>query len=274
MNSCKENNQDLIGLIAGTGEIPLYFARMAEKKGIKIVAIAFSNAIEKTLRPYTKKSYSIGFWKSETILQTLQQENVTSLLMLGKIDKRIVFKPQFPEMRSLRFLKRMLNHDDKTLLEGVLSELEKEGISVLSQRDYLPELFPCQGVLTQRQPTEDEMADVKYGFSLARKMADLEVGQTVAVKNKTAVAIEALEGTDRALERGCELSGGKCVAVKVSRTNQDFRFDCPGVGVKTIETLAKGDASVLAIEAGRVMIIGLNEVIKKADEENITLVAI
>ena len=274
MVSTSAKRQEHIGLIAGTGEIPIYFARQAAEKGIRFVAIAFSDDIEKALRPYTEKSYSIGVWKSETILQTLKRENVTSLLMLGKVDKRIVFKPQFPEMRSIRFLKRMFNRDDKSLLEGILLELEEEGILTLSQRDYLPELFPEKGVLTRNQPSEEEMKDVEYGFSLARKMADMEIGQTVVVKNKTAIAIEAVEGTDCALARGCKLSDGQCVAVKVSRTQQDFRFDCPGVGVKTIETLAKGGASVLAIEAGRIMVIGLNEAIEKADKEKISIVAV
>ena len=261
-------------MIAGSGEIPVYFARQAAEKGISIVAIAFSEAIGKALCPYVEKIHSIGIWKSETILKTLKRENVANLLMLGKVDKKIVFNPQLPEIRSIRFLKRMLNHDDKSLLEGVLKEFEQEGISTLSQLDYLPELFPAKGVLTHRQPTPEEMEDVEYGFSIARKMADMEIGQTVVVKKQTTIAIEAMEGTDLALQRGCELSGGKGIAVKVSRTQQDFRFDCPGVGVKTVETLAKGGASVLAIEAGRVMIVGIDETLKKADLEKITVLAV
>lgn len=262
-----------IGLIAGGGEIPIYFAQKADSKGIKVVSIAFSDEIDSRLQPYVEKHYSIGILKSEKILRTLKEEKVERLILLGKVEKSIIFQPHIPDMRTLKFLKRMMTHEDKTLLEGVIKELEDEGFIILDQKTYLQELFPEQGVLTARQPTEEEWEDVRYGMEMARKLADMEVGQTIVVKNKTVVAVEAAEGTDKALERGCALAKGKCVAVKVSRTNQDYRYDCPGVGQRTVETLTRGSASVLAIEADRVMMADRQEVVSAADRAGIAIVS-
>ena len=266
--------QGRIGLLAGSGEIPVYFARKAAESGLRLVSIAFSNEIDEHLKPFVEKNYCIGVWKSDKILQTLKRENIGHLLMLGKVDKRIIFKPQMPDMRAIKFLKRLATHKDKAVLDGVIREFEKEGITVLSQREYLRELFPEKGVLTRNQPSLQEMEDVEYGISIARQMADLEIGQTVVVKNKMVVAVEAAEGTDLALERGCELAGEKAVGVKVSRTDQDFRYDCPGVGRRTAEILIQKEASVLAIEAERVMVIDLPELIELADQKKLAIVAV
>ena len=177
METSSAQMQGRIGLIAGAGEIPVYFARKAVESGLRLVSIAFSNDTDEHLRPFVEKNYCIGIWKSEKIFQTLKRENVDHLLMLGKVDKRIIFKPQIPDLRAIKFLKRLATHEDKTVLDGVIRELEQEGITVLSQRDYLKELFPKKGLLTRHRPSTHEMEDVEYGFSIARKMADLEIGQ-------------------------------------------------------------------------------------------------
>lgn len=263
-----------IGLLAGAGDIPIYFARKASENGIRLVSIAFSDEIDAGLKPYVEKHFSIGIGRMSKILRTLKQENIQGLLMLGKVEKSIIFKPQLFDMRALKTMKRLATHEDKSLLHGVIAELEKEGITVLDQKDFLKELFPQKGVLTKRKPSKQEMQDVEFGFHIARKLADMEIGQTLIVKNKTVVATEAAEGTDQAIQRGCELAKGKCAAIKVSRTNQDYRWDIPGVGKKTVELLIQGKASVLAIEAGRVMVMDLPEVLKTANKAGLSIVAI
>jgi DUF1009 family protein len=274
MDTQEPNNKNPIGLIAGIGNIPLLFVKKAAEKGIPVIAIALSSSVDKVLKPLVEKSYSIGIGKSDKIVRALKQENVQGLIMLGKVDKSILFQPQIFDLRSLKLLKRVVTHEDKSVLVGVIRELEAEGFYVLDQKEYLGELFPQKGTLTKKEPDEKAMQDIKYGYPIAKKLANMEIGQTIVIKNKTVVAVEALEGTDKTLERGCSLANGQCIAVKVSRTGQDYRYDAPAVGKRTIETLLKGKASALAIEAEMVMISEMEEVIEAANLAGFPIIAI
>jgi UDP-2,3-diacylglucosamine hydrolase len=274
MNTQESNDDQIIGLIAGSGNVPLFFAKKAAEKGFKVISIALTNSIDKALKPHVEKNYHLGIGKSEKIVEVLKRENVQGVLMLGKVDKSVLFKPQLFDARSRKFFKRLVTHEDKSLLVGVIKELESEGFSVLDQKEYLSELFPKKGILTKNKPEEEAMRDIEYGFPIAKKLADMEIGQTIVVKNQTVIAVEALEGTNRALERGCSLAKGGCVAIKVCRTGQDYRYDAPGVGDKTIHALIKGKASALAIEAEGVMIAEMEDVINAANLSNFPIIAI
>ena len=196
------------------------------------------------------------------------------LLILGKVDKTVVFKLQKFDLKALQFLKNIMTHEDKVLLLGVIAELEKEGFKVLNQKEFLSEIFPQKGGLSSRVPTRQELEDIEFGLPIARKLADMEIGQTLIVKNKTVVAVEAMEGTDRAIQRGCELAHKNCVVIKVSRTNQDYRYDSPGIGPQTIRMLAEGKAGVLALEAERVMVVEQKKVVALANEAKIAVVSV
>jgi UDP-2,3-diacylglucosamine hydrolase len=269
-----QTNLDRIGILAGSGDIPIYFARKASQQGIKLVSIGFSDEIRDGLAEFSEQSYSIGVGQAGKIMKTLQQNHVKDLLILGKVDKSIVYKLQKFDLKALKFLKNIMTHEDKVLLLGVIHEFEKEGFRILNQKDFLSDIFPQKGVLTRRVPTQQELEDIEFGFPIARKLADMEIGQTLIVKNKMVVAVEALEGTDRAIQRGCDLSQGKCVVIKVSRTNQDYRYDSPGIGSQTIDQLVKGGAAVLALEAERVMVVEQEKVCALANETKISVVCI
>jgi len=262
-----------IGLLAGAGDIPVYFARKAHQNGIRLVSVGFSSEIQSLLAPYSEKSYSIGVGRWSKISQTLKDENIQDLLILGKVDKSVIFRPQLFDLRSLKFLKNIITREDKTLLLGVIQEMAKDGFCVLDQREFLMEIFPHEGVLSKRQPTQEEMQEVAFGFPIAKKLADMEIGQTLVVKNKTVIAVEAIEGTDRAIERGCKLAKDNAVVIKVSRTGQDYRYDCPGIGPQTLEGIAKGGARVLALEADRILLVEQTRVIEIADRAGIAVVS-
>ena len=263
---------DKIGLIAGSGEVPIYFARKASQLGMKIVSVGFSDEIQNGLKPYSEKSYSIGVGQAGKILATFKENNVKNLLVLGKVDKSIVFKLQKFDLKALKFLKNIVTHEDKVLLLGMIAELDREGFTVLSQKEFLSDIFPPKGNLTRRAPTKQELGDIEFGLPIAQKLADMEIGQTLIVRNKTVVAVEALEGTDRAIQRGCELAHGKCVVIKVSRTNQDYRYDSPGIGPQTIRMLREG--SVLALEAERVMVVEQEKVLDLANDAKIAVTCV
>jgi DUF1009 family protein len=270
MNS--ESNRR-IGLLAGSGGIPVYFARKAQQNGIRLVTVGFSDEIQSLLAPYSEKSFSIGVGRWSKISKTLQEENIKDLLVIGKVDKSVIFRPQLFDLRTLKFLKNVINREDKTLLLGVIDEMAKDGFCVLDQRELMMELFPHEGVLSKRQPTGEEIQEVVFGFPIAKKLADMEIGQTLVVKNKTVIAVEAIEGTDRAIERGCQLSRGSAVVIKVSRTGQDYRYDCPGVGPETLEVMAKGEARVLALEADSVLLVEQAKVMEIADRAGIAVIS-
>ena len=263
-----------IGLIAGTGEIPIYFARKAQQNGTRLISIGFSDEIQSNLSRYSEQCYSFGVGQPGKILDALKKNNVEELLILGKVDKSVIYKLQLPDLKFIKFLKNIVTHEDKVLLLGVIDELEKEGVSVLSQKDFLAEIYPKTGVLTRRKPSQKELEDIEFGLPIARKLADMEIGQTLVVKNKTVIAVEAFEGTDKAIQRGCELAKGGCVIIKVSRTNQDYRYDSPGIGPQTIRTLIEGGASVLALEAERVMVVEQEKVVKISNEGKLAVTCV
>jgi UDP-2,3-diacylglucosamine hydrolase len=258
-----------IGLIAGSGEVPIYFARKASHLGIKIVSVCLSEEIQKGLAPFSEKSYCIGVGQAGKILDTFQNSNVNDLLILGKVEKSVIFKLQKFDFKALKFLKNIMTHEDKVLLLGMIGEIEKEGFKVLSQKEFLSDIFPAKGNLTHIAPSKQELEDIEFGLPIARKLADMEIGQTLIVKNKTVIAVEALEGTDAAIQRGCKLAQGKCVVIKVSRTNQDYRYDSPGIGPDTIRMMSEG--SVLVLEAERVMLVEQEIVLKLANEAKIAV---
>ena len=265
-----------IGLIAGAGEIPVYFAKKAHEDGIRIVSVSFTDEIDARLKPFVEKNYSISLAKSGKIFKTLEEENIKDILIIGKVEKKMIFKPQLFDLETLKIMTSMSfrTHQDKTVMLKIIEEIESRGFKVLDQMQWMKELYPEKGVLTRRQPTEKEMADIEFGFPITRYMADQEIGQTIVVKNKTVIAVEAVEGTDLTIERGCELGQEKCAVIKVSRTNQDYRFDSPGIGTQTIERMIKGKASVIAVEAGRIMIVERDKVVEQADRAGISIVCV
>jgi len=269
-----ENQPHRIGLVAGAGEIPVYFANKASENGIRLVSIGFTDEIQSHLAPFSETTYSIGIGKVSKIFQTLKDENIKDVLILGKVDKSVIFRLQMFDLRTLKFFKNLKNREDKTLLLGAIEEIRKEGFKVLDQREFLQEIFPGPGVLSKRKPSKEEMEDIQFGLPIAKKMADMEIGQTVVVYKKTVIAVEAIEGTDRAIERGCQLAKGHAVVIKVSRTDQDYRYDSPGIGPKTIEGLVQGGARVLALEAGRVMVANQTKVEQMANQAGLSVICV
>ncbi|TDJ49902.1 MAG: LpxI family protein [Nitrospina sp.] len=263
-----------IGLIAGAGDIPLYCARKAREKGMYVVGIAFTDEIEARLKPLVDVSYSLGITQRKKIFKTLHQENIKDILILGKVEKKMIFRPQLFDLDTLKAIWSFKTNQDKTVMKWVIEEVEKNGFSMLDQMEFMQELYPAKGVLTRAHPSNQAMEDIEYGWPIVRYMADQEIGQTIVVKNKTVIAVEGVEGTDVTIERGCRLSQGGCVVLKVSRTQQDYRYDSPGIGPKTMEGLIAGGASVLALEAGRIMIINREKVLEMADRAKVSIICV
>lgn len=267
-------SQGKIGLIAGEGQLPVMVAKAARKKGFSVVTVALSRSSRDALSSYSDSICHLGIGQTSKILLALKNEGVKELVIIGRIDKKVIFDRLRWDMRALRFLKANINKSDNTIMANVVKAFREEGLEIMDQRVFLKDLFPEKGVLTKREPTEEEWKNIRYGFSLAREIARLDIGETVVVKDEAVVAVEAIEGTDEAIKRGCKLAKKNAVIVKVSRKKEDSRLDVPAVGKKTIQTMVESKASALALEHEKIFIIDLEEVLAMADKAGISIVVI
>lgn len=264
-----------VGLIAGVGVLPVEFMRAAHILGHQVVVIGVVPDIEPALQKEADAFYSIGVAKLGKIFDTLKKEGVTELTMLGKVTKEILFKGlSFPDLKTLGVLKRLRNRKDDTIMLAIVDELEREGFSVVDQTVYLKPFMPKVGILSKRKPTEEQWNDICFGFELAKHMGGLDIGQTVVVKHKAAMAIEAIEGTDKCILRGGELGRGESVVVKTEKPNQDVRFDVPAVGLKTLQSMIDSGCNVLAVEAEKTIFVQQEEVLQMANRHNIVICAV
>jgi len=265
-----------VGLIAGIGNLPVEFMRAAQHEGYEVVVISVVTEGAPELQAEADAYYQISVFKSDTVIKTFLKEGVTDVTMLGKVTKEHLYKKitTIPDMRTIKLLNRLRNRKDDTIMLAIVEELEKEGLSVADQTKYMRSLMPPVGVMTNRQPTEVEQLDITFGFTLAKQMGALDIGQTVVVKEQAAMAIEAIEGTDECIKRGGALGREGAVVVKTAKPNQDVRFDVPAVGMKTLESMIAGNCKVLAMEAKRTIFVEQEAVLQKANELGIVICAV
>ena len=265
-----------VGLIAGIGNLPVEFMRAAQHEGYEVVVISVVTEGAPELQAEADAYYQISVFKSDTVIKTFLKEGVTDVTMLGKVTKEHLYKKitTIPDMRTIKLLNRLRNRKDDTIMLAIVEELEKEGLAVADQTKYMRSLRPPVGVMTMRKPTEVEQVDIEFGFTLAKQMGALDIGQTVVVKEQAAMAIEAIEGTDECIKRGGALGREGAVVVKTAKPNQDVRFDVPAVGMKTLESMITGNCKVLAMEAKRTIFVEQEAVLQKANELGIVICAV
>ena len=263
-----------LGLIAGNGKFPLIFAEQARKEGYSLIAVAHRGETFKEIEAVIEDVTWIYVGQLGKIIRTFLRAGITEAVMVGGIQK-VKFLENFrPDLRGAKFLARLKHKDDDALLRGVAEELEREGITVLESTVCLSQIMPSKGVLTKRSPSVAEWEDVRFGFRLAKEVGRLGIGQTVVVKKQVVVAVEALEGTDAAIERGGTLAKSGFIVVKVSKPQQDLRFDVPAVGVETVRQLHRAGGAVLAVEADKTILLEKDVLLKEADQFGISVVAV
>ena len=263
----------IIGLIAGIGLLPVEFARAARGMGFDVIAVAVAPGVEQSLAQAANEFHTIGLGELDKLIQLLKQADVQQVTMLGKVTKEHLFSGAArPDERMQRLLAGLKDLNDDTVMLALVGEFAKEGLGVLDQTQFIRQLMPTPGVLTNRQPTQAEQADMEYGLAMARQIGGLDIGQTVVVKNKAVMAVEAIEGTDACIKRGGELGRGGVVVAKAAKPKQDSRFDVPSVGPDTLNAMITAGATALVIEAGKTLLVNKTQVIELADSNNITIV--
>ncbi len=266
-----------IGLLAGNGRFPLLLAESARRAGIEVIAVALEGEASPELEPHVDKLYWSAMTKLGRVIRIFKSEGVTQAYMAGGVRKTRLFEGIHPKMTpDLRTLALVFHYvrdnRDHTLLEAVVNEFAKEGICFGDTRDYMQEHLAHEGCMTRRAPTAREQEDIEFGWDIAKRIAELQVGQTIVVKNKCVAAVEAVEGTDEAVRRGGALTRKGAVVIKLARPNQDMRFDAPTIGVQTVKTLKEAGATALAVEAGHTLMLDKPEVIAAADAAKIAIV--
>ncbi len=270
-----------VGLLAGSGRFPIVFASKARQLGLPVVCVGVRDEAAPELIALVERFYWTGVAQMGRMIRYFQREGVRQVVMAGKIQKTRMHTPMrwlrlWPDWRTLRFWFRHARRDNKddTLLLGLIAEFASDGLHFASALDFCPELLVRAGIWTRRGLSAREEADVEFGWQLAKEMGRLDVGQSVAVRERAVLAVEAIEGTDRAILRAGELCPrGGFVVVKVAKPQQDMRFDVPTVGLTTIESLRRAGGRVLAIEAGKTIVIDQEQVIALAERYGITIVA-
>jgi DUF1009 family protein len=224
----------------------------------------------------------VGISKLGRMIRAFKRQGVQRIVMAGKVTKSVMYTPWrfvqlWPDLRLLHMWYRTCRADkrDDSILLSVIAEFERDGMTFVSALDYCPELLVKEGILTRRRPTEAELKDIEFGWTLAKEMGRLDVGQSVAVKERATLAVEAIEGTDRCIERAGQLCrAGGWTLVKVAKPQQDMRFDVPTVGTSTIENLHRAGARVLAIEATKTIILDQPEAVALADRYGLAIIAL
>ncbi len=244
-----------IGLIAGSGRFPIIFAENARRLGYTVSAVAHIGETAPELEQHVEHIHWIRIGQFNKLIKALKGDGVRQAVMLGGIKKTHVFTTVRPDLRALALASRLRRWKDDDILRGIAAELEREGIHIRESTFGLRGILVEDGLLTKRGPTKKEWEDVRYGWEVAREIGRLDIGQCVIIKDRVVVAVEAVEGTDEAIRRGGTLAGSGAVVVKRSKPQQDLRFDLPAVGPATIETMASVKASVLAVEAGRSILL-------------------
>ncbi len=274
-----------VGLIAGWGRYPILLAQALKRSGREVVCLGVRDHADPELAEICDVFEWGGISKFGKATRFFQKQGVEYATMAGKIHKVRLFDPAFiwrqaPDWYTIaffadHFLFRRRDCKDDSLLLTCVRAFERRGIKIKPGTDFAPELLVNRKLFTKRAPTSAQWKDVFFGWKLAREMGRLDVGQSVCVKNQAVLAVEAIEGTDASIRRAGELCKSKnFVVVKVSKPNQDMRFDVPTVGLGTLQTMSEAGASVLAIEAKKTLLIDYEKVIEFADARNIAVVAI
>jgi DUF1009 family protein len=264
-----------LGLIAGNRRFPLILAEAAKKKDYYLVAVAIKGDTDFRLRNYVDKIYWVNLNEFSRLFEIFKDEDITQIVMAGQISPSRLFSREVETASQIKDL--LISIKDKrpdSIFGAIAEKLESAGFKILDSTLFMEEFLPKKGTLTQKNPDFNAWEDIYFGFDLAKAVAQLDIGQTVAVKNKAIVAVEAFEGTDSLIRRAGKIGRAGIVVVKVSKPRQDRRFDIPVVGLNTIKNLIRAHARSLAIEADKTLFIDKAPSIRLADKHGISIVAV
>lgn len=264
-----------LGLIAGSGDFPLWVAKAAAAQGYDIHAVALSGWARPELASIVTSCTWLKLGELTKLLETFRAHAVTTATLAGKVTKEAMLGALTSfDSEALRVLAHTRSMRVNELLGAIADRLAQDGIKLVEATRFLTPWLPDKGTLTQREPTAQEWDDIWVGQSVAKALAAFDVGQTVVVKRGVVLAVEAAEATDATIRRGGECGDGEVVVVKMARPQQDMRFDVPVVGLQTLESLRAARASCLAVEANKTLLLERDQLIAQADQAHLSIVVV
>jgi DUF1009 family protein len=273
MTMKRDKETNVIGLIAGMGELPKAVAAQARSKGFHVIAIALEPLADKDLSSFVDEMHRINVGKLGKIIDSLKRSGVKKAVMAGKVPKSLLYEGRIkPDLRAVKLLFSLNNRSDDSILIAITRELEKDGITLLNTTDFCSDMLTPEGILTEGGITEDERKDIAFGWKMAKEIGRLDIGQTVVVKDQAVMAVEAIEGTDEAIKRGGSFAKEGAVVVKVGKPKQDMRFDVPVVGLNTLKVMIGVRARVLALEAKKSILLQQERFLREAEDAGISVV--
>jgi len=262
------------GLIAGNGKFPFLVLEGARKAGAEVVVAAIREETDTEIERVAERVTWVGIGQLGKMLRFFRNEGVEKAIMAGQVKHVQIFSRAIPDVRMLKMLLRLPKRNTDALIGAVAGELETEGIELIDSTYFLKDNLPTSGTLTKRAPDERERGDIEYGLEIAREIARLDLGQTIVIRDRACVAIEAMEGTDAVIRRAGELVRGRLTVVKIAKPDQDMRFDVPVVGFPMIESMIESGATCLCLTAGKTLIFDREEMISLANKNKIAIVAV
>jgi DUF1009 family protein len=265
--------RQLLGIIAGSGVYPSELAQAARKAGVaKIVAAAFTNETDPAIANLVEGIEWLRVGQLGRLLKFFRQQNVHHAIMAGQIAPKNLFDLR-PDVKALVVLAKLKQRNAESIFSAIANELKKEDIELLPATTFLEDQLAGKGLIAGPKLSRGEEEDVKLGWNIGKEIARLDIGQTVIVKNGTVLAVEAFEGTNEAIKRGGGLAGQGAIMIKVAKPNQDMRFDVPVIGSNTIRVAAEARVRVIAIEAGKTLLLEREQLIAAAGRGKISIVA-
>ena len=266
--------QNKLAILSGSGRFPLYLAQVARQKGFYVIIIGPETRLLPGIEDSADKVRTYRFARFGELLEILKEEKITKAMMAGKIDKRWLYQPGVElDPLALSVLKKLPDQKDDTIMSIITSELESRGIKIIETIKLIQNWLAPPKVLTQKEPDKNQWRDIIFGFSIAKEIGRLDIGQTIAVLDRAVLAVEAIEGTDLTILRAGQISKG-AVIVKVMKPDQSLKFDVPVVGLSTIQSMIQAQAKVLAVEANACLIVEREQMVKLANQNGIVIVGI
>jgi len=260
------------GLIAGNGQFPFLVVERARKAGASLAVVAIKEETDARIEQVADTLTWVGIGQLGRMISFFKNQGVTQVIMAGQVKHVQIFSGSIPDLRMVKMLWNLPRRNTDALIGGVANELAKEGIELIDSTFFIHDQLAAEGVLTKRKPNDAELENIEYGLHIANEIARLDLGQTIVVRAKACVAIEAMEGTDSTIKRAGELANGKLTVVKVAKPDQDMRFDVPVIGVPTIMTMIDAGATCLSITAKKTLIFDRDEILDLADKHKICIV--
>jgi len=274
VNVMNSQNINKLGLIAGNGQFPFLVVEGARKAGVEVAVAAIREETDPKIEQVADNVTWVGVGQLGKMLRFFKNQGVEKAIMAGQVKHVQIFSSSIPDLRMVKMLLRLPRKTTDALIGAVADELASEGIELIDSTHFLNDYLPKTGTLTKRAPDERERGDIEYGLEVAHEIARLDLGQTIVVRDRACVAIEAMEGTDAVIRRAGELARGRLTVVKIAKPDQDMRFDVPVVGLSTIQTMVEAGATCLCLTAGKTLMFERDEMCALANKNKIAIVAV